>query len=145
VNIRGLDLEAHALPIAILLEEGGGPDGRLESDIRAEEASVLSSYVAPATLLSPSGTPLARHISSSPFVPGGDEPRIEALHHPLQEDLVEVDPSPGWNVETLGALVEIAGARASAAAEAARSAWNLIPLFQILGAFDLDAVARTSG
>jgi hypothetical protein len=95
VKVSGLHFEGHALPIAVLLGQGGGPDGRVESNIPAQGDSLPGLNVAPATLLCPSGTPLARHISLLPFPPRGNEMRIKALHHLVQEALVEVKPLPG--------------------------------------------------
>jgi len=120
VKVRGLDLEGRALPIAVLLGEGGGPDGRVEGDIPAERAGVLGSNIAPTTLLRPSRAALARQISSLPFLTGSHQMRIEIPHHPVQEGLVEFELFLGPYVAAVRTIIEIAGARISRAGNPSR-------------------------
>jgi len=69
--------------------------------------------VAPAALGCASGTTLSRHVSPSPFLPGADEMRVEALHHLEEEGLVEFDLLFGGHLLVMGTDVQVTGTGAS--------------------------------
>ena len=76
--------------------------------------------VAPAALGCASGTALSRHVSPSPFLPGADEMRVEALHHLEEEGLVEFDLLFGGHLLVMGTDVQVTGTGASCRPDACR-------------------------
>jgi len=84
--------------------------------------------VAPAALGCASGTALSRHVSPLPFLPGGDEMRVKALHHLEEEGLVEFDLLFGGHLLVMGTDVQVTGTGASCRPDACRLFREFAPL-----------------